>query len=244
LIQAGHHNTAVPYSVRVSNRARRARLQLSSSGDLTVIVPRGFDHRDIAGMVDSHQVWITRTRERLRRQALVEAPAAAVMLPEVIHLRAVDQQWRVVYSEGPGSSVRAKEGRGAELHISGATADYKLVHAVLRTWLTARTKTVIVPRLYRLAGEHGFTISAATVRSQRTRWGSCSARGAISLNIRLLLVPDDLVRYVLIHELAHTRQLNHSAKFWSLVESIEPDYRRQRKLLREEGDSLPNWIAF
>jgi predicted metal-dependent hydrolase len=87
-------------------------------------------------------------------------------------------------------------------------------------------------RLRELAAQHGFTVKAVTVRAQRTRWGSCSPTGRISLNWRLLQLPPSVSDYVLLHELAHLTHLNHSARFWREVERICPWHREARAWLR------------
>ena len=77
-----------------------------------------------------------------------------------------------------------------------------------------------------------------TVRDQKTRWGSCSAQGNLNFNWRLILAPEGVLDYVVIHELAHRKEMNHSRQFWSLVEAVMPDYRLRRRWLRDHGDEL------
>ena len=106
-----------------------------------------------------------------------------------------------------------------------------------RAW-RARAKAVLPPRLFELAGRHGLAVTAVSVRSQKTRWGSCGRNGHISLNWRLILMPDWVRDYVLVHELMHLRRLDHSPKFWRLVEAACPDYRVARQWLRAHGPAL------
>ena len=106
-----------------------------------------------------------------------------------------------------------------------------------RAW-RARAKAVLPERLYELAGRHGCVVKAVSVRSQKTRWGSCGRNGHISLNWRLMLMPDWVRDYVLIHELMHLKRLDHSPKFWRLVEAACPDYRAARQWLRANGPAL------
>jgi len=96
-----------------------------------------------------------------------------------------------------------------------------------------RARVLLPRRLHELADFHGFTVSGVTVRNQQTRWGSCSPRGRICLNWRLVLVPDAVRDYVLLHELAHLKRMDHSRKFWKLVAQLCPDYERARRWLRE-----------
>ncbi len=76
------------------------------------------------------------------------------------------------------------------------------------------------------------------VKDQKTRWGSCSAKGNLNFNWRLILAPGEVLDYVVVHELAHRREMNHSVRFWNLVESVLPDYQQRKRWLKENGDRL------
>lgn len=84
----------------------------------------------------------------------------------------------------------------------------------------------------------GGTYSRITIRDQKTRWGSCSAKGTLSFNWRLMLAPPAVLDYVVVHELCHLTHMNHSKAFWALVESVCPDYRTHRRWLKEHGQEL------
>lgn len=99
----------------------------------------------------------------------------------------------------------------------------------------AKTARILVHRLVdEYSRRYGFRVREISIRHQRTRWGSCSTAGHLSFNARIVALPDDLQKYIIIHELAHTKEHNHSPKFWALVESILPDYRLQRAALRHQ----------
>jgi hypothetical protein len=100
----------------------------------------------------------------------------------------------------------------------------------------------LAPRLLQLADELNYPVARVSIRSQRTRWGSCSTRGTVSLNCSLLFLASEVVRYLFVHELAHTRHMNHSASFWRLVEKIEPDYRRLDRDLLAGWRTVPSWV--
>ena len=96
----------------------------------------------------------------------------------------------------------------------------KWLRGAVTTAITRHAKQLLPPRLKALAGEKGFTYSHCTVRNVHTRWGSCSTRGNISLSIYLALLPDELIDYVLLHELCHTVEMNHSERFWALMDKV------------------------
>jgi predicted metal-dependent hydrolase len=101
--------------------------------------------------------------------------------------------------------------------------------------LKIRAKKELPEALLRLAALHGLTVSRVSVRNQRGRWGSCSRKGHICLNWRLLMMPEPVRDYVLIHELMHLRRLDHSRAFWKLVDDACPGYEEARKWLRQAG---------
>lgn len=105
-------------------------------------------------------------------------------------------------------------------------------------WLTDAAKEDLPPRVSRLAALAGISYGCITVRKQHTRWGSCSGQGNLSFNCLLMLCPEEVRDYVVIHELCHRKQMNHSEAFWAEVERFCPDYRIHRRWLKEHGAAL------
>ena len=106
------------------------------------------------------------------------------------------------------------------------------------TALLAAAKEDLPRRVERLALQVGVSVNRVTIRCQRTRWGSCSAKGNLNLNCLLMICPEEVRDYVVVHELCHRREMNHSPRFWAEVERVMPDYRRHRRWLKEEGGSV------
>lgn len=104
--------------------------------------------------------------------------------------------------------------------------------------LRRRAALELPPQLLALAGAHGITVPKVSIRNQRSRWGACSSQGTITLNWRLILVPDFVREYVMIHELMHRRELNHSKRFWSHVAAACPRYRDARAWLLKDGQRV------
>jgi predicted metal-dependent hydrolase len=221
--------------VRHSQRARRVAVRISAGGVVELVVPRGTSERQARAFLESRSEWV-RTHVERRRAAL---QPEAVFPPALIEAGLLGQSWRVFQGGGSGT-VHVRE-TGGVLELRGSGTREQLRHA-LRRWLLRRAAPVLQPMLDELAARHGFTFTAMSVRCQRTRWGSCSSRGVISLNLALLFQPLDVVRYLLCHELAHTRHMNHSASFWRCVAACEPRYRELDRALRDGWSRVPAWL--
>ena len=105
-------------------------------------------------------------------------------------------------------------------------------------WYKERAYEVISKRVQEHAKQYGFVPKQVKITSAKTRWGSCSPNGTLNFTWRLVMAPLDVIDYVVVHELAHLRVKNHSSNFWKVVESIDPEYRKKRKWLRENGEKL------
>jgi predicted metal-dependent hydrolase len=139
--------------------------------------------------------------------------------------------------------VSAVERSANRLLVYGDTDNTPACKEALRRWLARKTKEHIVPWLIRLAQEKGVELRNVVVKSQRTRWASCSAKKTISLNLRLLCLSEEFVRYILFHELAHCRYMNHSRRFWAEVQSFEPNYERLDAEIRNAWRYIPAWLG-
>ncbi len=226
----------VTWSVRESERARRMVVRVFHSGRVEVVVPVRTPPRLIATFLERHRQWIERKRAEARRTAVAPEPFP----PAGIDLPACAERWRVHLAGGIGR-LRLASGEGL-ITVRGDAADRAALRQALRHWLLERAREVLEPALADCAREFGFSYQQMVIRRQRTRWGSCSVRGTISLNACLLFLPPPVVRYLLIHELAHTRHMNHSRRFWQCVASFCPEYQRLDRLLIEGWRSVPAWV--
>ncbi len=114
----------------------------------------------------------------------------------------------------------------------------------LRQWTRKQAWALLPPMLKQLSIACGLAYKKVSIRSQKTRWGSCSSHGTISLNDQLVFVPEATVRYLMIHELCHTRHMNHSVNFWRLVENFYPDYRYHERVLNQARERVPEWYQY
>ena len=165
----------------------------------------------------------------------------AELLPEAIGLRALGEQWLVNYLPTGSKTVTVRATAPGRLTVQGAVPEIRACQEALKRWLVRRSREQLVPWLTRLSLHTGLAYSRAVVRGQRTRWASCSGQGTISLNYKLLFLPNHLVGYILTHELCHTRHMNHAERFWSLVKSFEPACKDHDKELRKGWQLVPAW---
>jgi predicted metal-dependent hydrolase len=191
-------------------------------GAVEVVLPRRAAQREAAAAVAQLRPWIERRRaEAMRSRARVAARAGTVP-----YLGA--------------DLVLVPEADRTRVHRRGTTLLVPAVdpHPALERWYRRQARTEIAPRLDRAAAAVGRPYASLTIRDQRTRWGSCSAAGGMSFNWRLLLAPEPVLEYVVRHEAAHLAVLDHSPRFWALVERLMPGYAVPRRWLREHGATL------
>jgi predicted metal-dependent hydrolase len=232
-----------PYSIRVSPKAKHARLNISAKHGLTVVVPKGFDQSRIPGILHRKREWLTKVGERFENHRKFLSPEPPGKVPERITLRVIGEDWAIDYRATDAETVSAVERSANRLLVYGDTDNTPACKDALRRWLSRKTREHIVPWLVRLAQEKELELGNVVIKSQRTRWASCSSKKTISLNLRLLCLPEEIVRYVLLHELAHCRYMNHSRKFWAELRSFESNYERLDAELRNAWRLIPAWLG-
>jgi predicted metal-dependent hydrolase len=232
-----------PYILRISEKARHVRLQVSVEKGLEVVVPKRFSVSRVPSLVEKNHQWIERAFQKTKAFHGLTGPSRDWKVPEEITFRALAATWEVMSCHELMKSVVVRETSTRGILLRGATEDAATCQTALKRWLTNQAKEHLIPWLDRVSNETKLGYSSVAIRLQKTRWGSCSSRRLISLNARLLFLPPDLVTYVLVHELCHTKHLNHGPRFWRLVESYIPDYRQLDRQLRDGGRFVPGWLT-
>ena len=222
--------------LRHSRRARRVAVRIDAAGRVELVVPRGVSEARARAFLASRLEWV---QQHLQRRRQLATPAQQFP-PARIELTALGEQWRLFHAGGAGR-LRISERAAGMLELRG-TGTSEQMRRVLIRWLTRHAQSVLAVQLAELAQRHGFSYSALKLRRQRTRWGSCSARGVISLNLALLFQSPEVLRYLMCHELSHTRHMNHSARFWRCVAECEPRYRSLDAQLRTGWSHVPAWL--
>jgi predicted metal-dependent hydrolase len=209
----------VQYTVRRSDRARRVRVVVEPTGAVEVVLPRRAAQREAAAAVRELRPWIE------RRLAETDAARAAVAargdgLPYL------------------GETLRPRREPGrTRAHRRGDTLLYG-DRAQIERWYRRMARAEVVPLLDEAVDELGVEYTSVRIANQRTRWGSCSTNGSMSFNWRLLLAPPAILEYVVWHEACHLVHMDHSPRFWALLERHLPDYRTPRRWLRDHGATL------
>ncbi|MDR1875885.1 MAG: M48 family metallopeptidase [Synergistaceae bacterium] len=225
-----------PYTVRRSSRARNVRLSVSVDG-LTVVVPPKFNvSRGLAPILESRRDWVEKAMEKVSERVLQMEKTKG--LPLTVDLAAIDEKWWVTMAPLVGQRLVAKDG------TLMLTSDFRESEALvaLRRWLLLKGRIHLPPLLRSAAKRHSFQVADVSVKEQKSRWGSCSSRGNINLNSRLLFLPPHLVRHVLLHELCHLKEMNHSKRFHSLLESLDPDAQLHAQELKRAWSMVPGWV--
>ena len=224
-------------NIRESARARRLSVRVFRTGRVEVIKPRRASRAAVVQFIDQHRAWI----EQKRREALRHAVPPQPFPPSRIELACCEEIWRVHLAGGSGR-VRMRTDVPGVLSIHGSAGDVRQTRDALRRWLLKRAGELLPPALESLSQQLGLKFSRAVIRRQRSRWGSCSVRGTISLNCCLLFQRAAVVRYLMIHELAHTLHMNHSKRFWQAVAVHCPGYRALDAELLEGWRRVPDWV--
>jgi predicted metal-dependent hydrolase len=212
----------IPYEVRRSPRARRVRVTVDGTGAVEVVLPARAAERRAAEAVRELRPWIERRRRAAARVA-AEVARPAGTLPYL------DES--LLLAPEPGRTRVHR--RGKELLVPAADAQ-----PALERWYRRQARTEVGARLDAATARAGTRYSGLSIRGQKTRWGSCSSSGAMSFNWRLLLAPAAVLDYVVEHEVCHLEVMDHSARFWRLLESRVPDWRRHAAWLRRYGATL------
>jgi predicted metal-dependent hydrolase len=212
----------IPYTVRRSSRARRVRVNVHAHSGVEVVLPARAPEREAAAAIVELRPWIER-RLAEAREAMARVAGRGGTLPYL------DTTLTLVAEPGRARAHR----RGGELLVPEGDA-----RPAIERFYRRRARAEIAPRLDRASEHAGLPYSGLDIRGQRTRWASCSSRGRMSFNWRLLLAPERILEYVVWHEICHLEVLDHSPRFWALLGRHRPSWREERAWLSRNGATL------
>jgi predicted metal-dependent hydrolase len=227
----------IPHTCRISDRARRIRIQVNAGG-VVLVVPRRASLARATAFLHAQEDWVrrqwARTRQRAAAQQEQRMPDGTLLLG--------GQTMTLDVQEEPGrrGRVRVTDLPGRLLvHVPPGRHD--LAKPAIEQWLRIRARSALEQQVRRWAPVMNVRPLRQQLRDQRTRWGSCSRRGNLSFNWRIIMAPPEVLDYLVIHELAHLAEHNHGPRFWRLVEAHCPDFRTHKKWLRQHAGLLFNF---
>lgn len=219
----------IPEIVFVRNlRAKHYRLTLRRDGTPVATIPARGSERQAKAFVEEHATWLR--REYARHAGRPRMADEWTIGTEIMWRGEMQEICRAVSGDRPEVALGADSFRVAEL--------WRDLRPTLEGAFKSRARIELTSRTWELAAETGMDVKRVTIRNQRTRWGSCTEGGVISLNWRLILAPSSVSDYVIYHELMHLREMNHSRRFWLAVAEVCPDYKAAEAWLDKHGPFL------
>jgi predicted metal-dependent hydrolase len=208
----------IPYILKFSKKARYLRMQIKNRGELEVILPRGFQVTDAEKFLRQKSVWIKKHLVTLARtENKFYLFGREIKVTQNYDLFIIRHR------------ISFKDDHLEIISPPGSSEDSIAIYEI---WLRKLAKKSLVGRVQKIADRFNFKLGKVSIRGQKTRWGSCSTGGNLSFNYNLLKFSKEVIDYVIIHELCHLKEMNHSEKFWQLVEKFCPDYKQLRRELK------------
>lgn len=204
-----------------------------SANGVTVTLPRGLGRREAETFLRENAEWLLQQLQRVEKskQKTVNLPPDVILLAgKPVHIRVVADADRAV-------RVKVEE-HGDRLTVRVPPGLREKPRTLVLPWLKARAHVEVEAAVRRQAARLRLNPKSVSIRDQRTRWGSCSARGTLSFNWRLVMAPPDVLEYVVIHELAHLVHPNHSQDFWNYVAQACPGYKTARLWMKKNASAL------
>lgn len=214
-------------------RARRYLAKVDKEGRIVLTIPRAGTRREALAFANLHRSWLVGEQAKASEALADPSRTRGLRSGDFIWYRGVQQQLRVEKDWGRPVLCLGEE----RMFIADEGMD---LSRPLKARLREVAKAEFPPLVQTWAQRFGLRVAKVVIRDQKTRWGSCSTSGTISLNWRLVLADAKTRDYVIVHELMHRKRFDHSPKFWALVEAACPDYRQHEAWLKQHQDSL-NW---
>lgn len=222
------------YKVKRHRRAKHVKLRASNQG-LEITIPYRFNVKYLRNILEENKSWITK---QLSQLPIVSEET----LPATLSLQALEQTWQVHYREMNTTRLSLRQSAEQVLILEGNVSNAELCKTKLRTWLKYCSKNYLEAHLNFLSEKTQLPFAKVSIRDQRTLWGSCTIHAAISLNYKLIFLPERLVTHILLHELCHTKFLNHSSKFWRLVSFYDSNWQQHKQELKHAEHYVPAWV--
>ena len=211
----------------VRSKRKTLALIVETDGTLTVRAPLRMKEADIWRFIENKNGWIKRKQAKVQNEAL---PPRQYVDGETFWYLGEEFPLRLVPHQKPALVM--------DKVFKLTQSAQPEAESVFTAWYRKQARTVLTERVSHFARAYNLKPKKLRISSARTRWGSCSAKGTLSFTWRLVMAPPDVIDYVVVHELCHLKEMNHSKTFWAQVESILPDYKRRRSWLKKYGGRL------
>ena len=222
-------------SVRQSSRAKRLIFKSSISDGYEIVLPRRYDDGWVIETV-------SKRKQRIEDQITQIIESRLELKPESITLPLVNETWQIMYRDFGGEVSNTVTETKGKLEVTAKNDDVFRVPIIIQKWLHEKAVEYLPKRLDSLSRKLQLPYNRVRIKRQKTRWGSCSIRRNINLNRNIMLMPTDIVDYILHHELVHLKVINHSSDFWSELEGVFPNYQDSLIRLRHfERNEVPKW---
>ncbi|NOT86450.1 MAG: M48 family metallopeptidase [Methylococcaceae bacterium] len=228
------------YQIRRSVRVRCARIIVSLE-KVEVVVPVKMSQQQIALFVSSKQAWITAAVAKVRLKTPAIVPLAPSEYSQGALIPYQGNHYPLNLEATSFKRIHVKFDGAFKVftpHLVAPAEQHNAIKLALTAWMKNTAKVLIAQHIQRHAQRFNLTPTLVRVKTQKSRWGSCSSTNAININWLLMLAPPVILEYVVVHELCHIKEKNHSAAFWHLVAAHMPDYQQHRNWLKQHGASL------
>lgn len=218
------------YITQVNKRSKRIKLQYCTYRGLIISSPKKLSQKRLDSICIDHQDWIQNQQEKHPIKTVEQQP-------KQLNLYALEKNYHLTFIINNKNKVIETDDN---LEIQGLTKEQQINN--LKNWIRKQAQQLFLQQIENWSAKTQLNYSKLSVRSQKSRWGSCSSTGTISLNDQLLFMPSSVLDYIIVHELCHTVHPNHSARYWALVNSHYPNYQQQEVLLAQYAKEIPSWF--
>jgi len=228
----------ISYIIKRSTRAKHVRLEVGQETGLTVVIPSFYKLKHLPALLESKSNWIL---GKLTRYGQVQSLSDEKGPKSGDTISYLGRNLEVVKRQNRRNANSIKLER-SRLVVAIGSASSRL-NLILEQWYRMQAAKLIRERANKLSARLGLTYNRILIRGQKTRWGSCSYKGNLSFNWKLIMAPETVIDYVIIHELAHLKEMNHSKRFWELVAEHCPQWREHKKWLKDHETELADKLS-
>lgn len=229
------------YKIRRSKRARRVSLRICQYKGLEVVLPIGVSERVGHDLLETHRQWVINKLRNMAINPVERIDSGAI--PTTLFLSAINENWTIETDFVDSNFIRIiPQSKRKVLTFQGPRTAVDVFRKLLIKWLCKKARKHFEPWMNKLSVESNLPFNRLSVRAQKTRWGSCSVKKNINLNYKLLFMPPEYARHIMLHELCHTVHLNHAKSFWALLQSLDENCAHNDVATRRFKTDVTTWL--